>query len=152
VWTEDSRYEQNLTSESWFRLRFRSVEIILSWRRLSTGLLRRVDSSRWAVALMMEAGRISETSVKFYRPHGATTQKTVIFILTAVRTSNLTNFKLAFIFYSRGIFSDKSRFPFNSGYLLGTFTVHVCRPHTRKWGCDRLNPCHEENWGSMSRL
>jgi hypothetical protein len=28
----------------------------------------------------------SETSVKFYKLHGATTQKTVIFILAAART------------------------------------------------------------------
>jgi hypothetical protein len=36
------------------------------------------------IALMMEAGRTSETL------HGATTKKTAIFVLTAVRTSNPT--------------------------------------------------------------
>jgi hypothetical protein len=39
---------------------------------------------------MMEAARTSETLVNFYRPHGATTQKTAIFELTAMRTSNST--------------------------------------------------------------
>jgi hypothetical protein len=34
----------------------------------------------------MEAANTSETSVNFYRLHGATSQKTVIFILAAVRT------------------------------------------------------------------
>jgi hypothetical protein len=43
------------------------------------------------IALMMEAARTSETLVNFYQTfHGATTQKTVIFVLTAVRTSNPT--------------------------------------------------------------
>jgi hypothetical protein len=37
---------------------------------------------------MMEAARTSETLVNSTRLHGATTQKTAIFILTAVRTSN----------------------------------------------------------------
>jgi hypothetical protein len=41
-----------------------------------------------AIALMMEAARASETLVHSYRLHGATTQKTVIFVLTAVKTSN----------------------------------------------------------------
>jgi hypothetical protein len=40
--------------------------------------------------LMMEAARTSETLVNFYRLHGATTQKTAIFVLTVVRTSNPT--------------------------------------------------------------
>jgi hypothetical protein len=40
---------------------------------------------------MMEAARTSETLVNFStRLHGATTQKTAIFVLTAVRTSNPT--------------------------------------------------------------
>jgi uncharacterized ion transporter superfamily protein YfcC len=34
-----------------------------------------------AIALMMEAARTSETLVNFTRLHGATTQKTAIFIL-----------------------------------------------------------------------
>jgi hypothetical protein len=38
---------------------------------------------------MMEAASTSETSVN--RLHSATTQKTAIFILAAVRTSNLTH-------------------------------------------------------------
>jgi hypothetical protein len=37
---------------------------------------------------MMEAASTSRTSVNFYQTHGATTQ-TAIFILAAVRTSNL---------------------------------------------------------------
>jgi hypothetical protein len=41
-------------------------------------------------ALMMEAARTSETLVNFYQIHGATTQKTAIFVLIAVRTSNPT--------------------------------------------------------------
>jgi hypothetical protein len=40
--------------------------------------------------LIMEAGSISETLVTSTRPHGTTTQKTVIFILAAVRTWDLT--------------------------------------------------------------
>jgi hypothetical protein len=32
------------------------------------------------IALVMETVRTSETSVNFYRGHGATTQKTAIFI------------------------------------------------------------------------
>jgi hypothetical protein len=43
-----------------------------------------------AVVLVMEAVRPSETSVYFYELHGAISQKVVTFILTAVRTSNLT--------------------------------------------------------------
>jgi hypothetical protein len=39
---------------------------------------------------MMEAARTSETLVNFYRLHGTTTQKTAIFVLAAVRTSNPT--------------------------------------------------------------
>jgi hypothetical protein len=35
---------------------------------------------------MMEAGSTSETSVRFTRLRGATSEKTVIFILAAVRT------------------------------------------------------------------
>jgi hypothetical protein len=34
---------------------------------------------------MMEAVSTSETSVNFYQIHGATSQKTVLFILAAVR-------------------------------------------------------------------
>jgi hypothetical protein len=41
-----------------------------------------------AIALMMEAASTSETSVDFTRLHGATTQKTSIFTLATVRTSN----------------------------------------------------------------
>jgi hypothetical protein len=39
---------------------------------------------------MMEAARTPETLINFYRLHSATTQKTDIFVLTAVRTSNPT--------------------------------------------------------------
>jgi hypothetical protein len=39
------------------------------------------------IALMMVAASISETSVNFYQ---AITQKTAIFILAALRTSNFT--------------------------------------------------------------
>jgi hypothetical protein len=48
------------------------------------------------IALMMEAARTSEMLVNFYqiRLHGATTQKTAIFVLIAVRTSNPTGFFL----------------------------------------------------------
>jgi hypothetical protein len=44
-----------------------------------------------AIALMMEAASISETSVDFARPHGATTQKTDIFkfIITSTFTIRL---------------------------------------------------------------
>jgi hypothetical protein len=37
---------------------------------------------------MMEAARTSETLVNFYQTTGATTQKTAIFVLIAVRASN----------------------------------------------------------------
>jgi hypothetical protein len=37
-------------------------------------------------ALMMEAISTSETSVNFYEIHGATSQKTAIFILVVLRT------------------------------------------------------------------
>jgi hypothetical protein len=43
------------------------------------------------IALMMETARTSETVVTSTRLHGATTQKTAIFVLTAVRTSNPTS-------------------------------------------------------------
>jgi large-conductance mechanosensitive channel len=46
---------------------------------------------RGLINLMMEAVSISETSVST-RLHGATTQKTGIFILAAVRTLNLTSY------------------------------------------------------------
>jgi hypothetical protein len=39
-----------------------------------------------AIAVMMEAVSTSEMSVNFTRVHGAPSQKTVIFILDAVRT------------------------------------------------------------------
>jgi hypothetical protein len=42
------------------------------------------------IVLMMEAARISETLETSIRLYGATTQKTAIFVLTAVRTSNPT--------------------------------------------------------------
>jgi hypothetical protein len=43
---------------------------------------------RSLIALMMEVVSTSETSLKFYQTsrHGATTQKTAIFMLVAVRT------------------------------------------------------------------
>jgi hypothetical protein len=47
-------------------------------------------SSPILVALMMEAIRTSETSVLTRDPRGVTSQKTAFFIVTAVRTSNLT--------------------------------------------------------------
>jgi hypothetical protein len=39
-----------------------------------------------AIALMMEAASTPETSVNFYQTTRKTTQKTAIFILTAMRT------------------------------------------------------------------
>jgi hypothetical protein len=50
---------------------------------------------------MMEAARTSETLVNFTRLHGATTQKTAIFLLTAVRTSNPTKEVLTIILWRR---------------------------------------------------
>jgi hypothetical protein len=44
------------------------------------------------VALMMEAARTSETLVNFYQTTWCYTQKTAIFILTAMRTSNPTQY------------------------------------------------------------
>jgi N-acetylmuramic acid 6-phosphate (MurNAc-6-P) etherase len=41
-------------------------------------------------ALMIETAMTSETLVTSTRLHGTTTQKTAIFVLTAVRTSNPT--------------------------------------------------------------
>jgi hypothetical protein len=41
-------------------------------------------------ALTMEAARTSETLVNFYQTTRRYTQKTAIFVLTAVRTSNPT--------------------------------------------------------------
>jgi hypothetical protein len=38
------------------------------------------------ITLTMEAARTTETTVNFYRLHGATTQKTAIFVLAAVIT------------------------------------------------------------------
>jgi hypothetical protein len=46
------------------------------------------------IALMMEAARTSETLETSTRLHGATTQKTAIFVLIAVRTSNSTSTRL----------------------------------------------------------
>jgi hypothetical protein len=43
-----------------------------------------------AIALMIEAARTSETLVNFYQTTRRYTQKTAIFVLTAVRTSNPT--------------------------------------------------------------
>jgi hypothetical protein len=48
-----------------------------------------------AIAVMMEPASTSETSVNSTRLHGATTQKTAIFILAAVRNSNLTECRRA---------------------------------------------------------
>jgi hypothetical protein len=48
-----------------------------------------VDVYQRFIALMMEAARTSETLVTT-KLHGATTQKTAIFVLTAVRISNPT--------------------------------------------------------------
>jgi hypothetical protein len=42
------------------------------------------------IALVTEAASISETSANFYQATRRTTQKTAIFILAAVRASNLT--------------------------------------------------------------
>jgi hypothetical protein len=65
---------------------------------MSSGLLPRVCnlvkftdvseilSASVVIVLMMEAASTSETSVNFTRLHGATIQKTTIFILAAVRT------------------------------------------------------------------
>jgi hypothetical protein len=46
---------------------------------------------RAVVVLMMEAVRTSETLVNVYQTTRATTQKTTIFVLAVVRTSNPTN-------------------------------------------------------------
>jgi hypothetical protein len=43
-----------------------------------------------AIALMMEAARTSKTSVNFYQTTRRYNQKTAIFFLAAVRTSNPT--------------------------------------------------------------
>jgi hypothetical protein len=45
--------------------------------------------------MVMEAASTSETSANFYQTTGTTTQKTAIFTLAAVRTSNL-NFEALF--------------------------------------------------------
>jgi hypothetical protein len=50
----------------------------------------RVTSSQIIVTLMKEALRSSETSVFLQEPHGVTSRKTAFFIVTAVKTSNLT--------------------------------------------------------------
>jgi hypothetical protein len=52
-----------------------------------------LDASTIRIALMMETASTSETSVIFYKA-GATTQKTAILILAAVRISNLPFFSL----------------------------------------------------------
>jgi hypothetical protein len=61
----------------------------------------------------MVAVSTSETSVNFYRLHGATSQKTVIFILIAVRTKNLTDkeciWKKSELQYSSIIYYSYSR-------------------------------------------
>jgi hypothetical protein len=44
----------------------------------------------WVVALMMEAARTTETSVKSYQSTRRNNQKTAIVILATVRNSNLT--------------------------------------------------------------
>jgi hypothetical protein len=62
------------------------VEVYRRFRRPCAFIIRSM------IALMMEAARTSETLVTSTRLHGATTQKTAIFVLTAVRTSNPTNF------------------------------------------------------------
>jgi hypothetical protein len=49
-----------------------------------------VPSSQIIVTLMMEAIHFSKTSA-LKKPHGVTSQKTIIFMVTAVKTSNLTN-------------------------------------------------------------
>jgi hypothetical protein len=48
---------------------------------------------------MMEAARASETLVNFYQTTLTTTQKTAIFALTAVRTSNPTTSETLANFY-----------------------------------------------------
>jgi hypothetical protein len=49
---------------------------------------------RWLIALMMEAARTSETLVNFYQTVRRYNQKTAIFVLTAVRTSDPTMYGL----------------------------------------------------------
>jgi hypothetical protein len=44
------------------------------------------------MVLLMEAESTFETSVNFTRIHGATTQNTIIFTLTTVKTRNVTNY------------------------------------------------------------
>jgi hypothetical protein len=47
-----------------------------------------LTASRAIIALMMEAASTSETSANFYQTTWSKSQKTAIFILDAVRTSN----------------------------------------------------------------
>jgi hypothetical protein len=49
-----------------------------------------VPSSPIPVTLAMETLSSSETSVFLQEPHGVTSQKTPFFIITALKTSNLT--------------------------------------------------------------
>jgi hypothetical protein len=51
---------------------------------------RKIVDERWSpyIRAMMQAASSSETSVNSTRQHGAATQKTAIFVLAAVRTSN----------------------------------------------------------------
>jgi hypothetical protein len=65
-----------------------------------------VPSSPILVTLMMETLSSSETS-----PQGVTSQKTAFFIVTAVKTSNLTKFALLF------------------GYLHPSYTPSPLQPH-----------------------
>jgi hypothetical protein len=63
-----------------------SVELSASIIRVTANV---VPSSPNLVTLMMEALRSSETSV-LQQLHGVTSQKTQFFIVTSVKTSNLT--------------------------------------------------------------
>jgi hypothetical protein len=70
---------------------WRRVDILLtdvSEERIAS-IFTLVPRSWISYTLKMEAIRSSETSVKKYL-HGATSQKTAFFIVTAVKTSNLT--------------------------------------------------------------
>jgi hypothetical protein len=79
------------------------------------------------IALMMEAARTSETLV-----HGATTQKTAIFVLTAVTTSNPTqNFYLKVCIFYEGTLSMPTqglpRVPTLNRQSCTCFFLYVCK-------------------------
>jgi hypothetical protein len=66
------------------------IKMAVFWVVAPCSLVEVYQHFRGAYRLMMEAASASETSVNFYQTRWATNQKTAIFILAAVRTSNLT--------------------------------------------------------------